>query len=140
MNRVTSMPMSTWPAGRKVAAGVFAVAGLAALACAALYVSAVLFLVLNRANPRQAEFTSIVDYWGIYAGDPPLRRKLLASMVVSGLGLFVVLPGALFAASRPRRALHGDARFANASEVAKSGLLGGKNVTGPSILIGRHRG
>ena len=140
MNGVTSMPMSSWPIGRKVAAGVFALAGLPILACAAVYVSAVLFLVLNKANPRQAEFTSIVHYWSLYADDARLRKKLVAAMVLSGLGLLVVLPGALFAASRPRRPLHGDARFANAAEVAKAGLIGGTNASSPGILVGRYRG
>jgi type IV secretion system protein VirD4 len=140
MNGVTSLPMSSWPAGRKVAAGVFAVTGFAALGCAAVYLSAVLFLVLNKANPRQAQFTSITHYWDLYADDAVLRKKLLASIAISGLGLLIVLPGALFAASRPRRPLHGDARFANAGEVASAGLLGDTKSTGPSILVGRYRG
>ena len=58
----------------------------------------------------------------------------------SGLGLLVVLPGALVAAARPRRALHGDARFANPGEVARAGLLGAATAAGPGILIGRYRG
>ena len=120
MNGITSLPMSSWPARRKAAAGVFAVAGFTVLACAAVYLSAVLFLLLNKANPRQAEFTSIVDYWGLYSDDVRLRKKLVGSMAVSALGLLVVLPGALFAASRQRRPLHGDARFANAGEVVKA--------------------
>jgi type IV secretion system protein VirD4 len=140
MNGVTSLPMSSWPAGRKWAAGAFAVAGFAALGCAAVYLSAVLFLVLNKANPRQAQFTSITHYWALYADDAALRKKLLASIALSGLGLLVVLPGALFAATRPRRPLHGDARFANAGEVASAGLLGNSNSAGPSILVGRYRG
>ncbi len=140
MNGVTSLPMSSWPVGRKVAAGVFAVAGLTTLACAAIYVSAVLFLVLNKANPHQAEFTSIVDYWDLYADDARLRKKLIGSMAASVLGLLVVLPGALFAASRQRRPLHGDARFANASEVARAGLNDNTKSSGPSILVGRYRG
>ena len=43
-------------------------------------------------------------------------------MTLSGVGLLVVLPGALFAAARPRRALHGDARFANTTEITRAGL------------------
>jgi type IV secretion system protein VirD4 len=84
----------------------------------------VLFLVLNKANPRQAGWTSIAHYWELYADDAALRKKLVASMAVSGLGLLVLLPGALFVAARPRRALHGDARFANTSEIARAGLIG----------------
>jgi type IV secretory pathway TraG/TraD family ATPase VirD4 len=141
MSSVASLPMSAWPTGRKVAAGVFAVAGFVALGCAAVYLSAVVFLLLNKANPRQAEFDSIVRYWHLYADDAQLRKKLLASMVVSGVAPLIVLPGALIAAARPRRALHGDARFASAAEVARAGLTGGHGkTTQPSILIGRHRG
>ena len=140
MNGVASLPMSSWPIERKVAAGAFVVAAFVALVGAAVYLSAVLFLLLNKANPRQAEFTSIVHYWDMYADDARLRKKLVGSMAVSGLGLLVVLPGALFAASRPRRPLHGDARFANAGEVARAGLLGSTKPSGPSILFGRYRG
>ena len=141
MSGIASLPISAWPTGRKVAAGAFAIAGYAALACAAVYLSGVMFLVLNKANPRQAEFGSIVHYWDLYADDAQLRKKLITSMVVSGIGLLIVLPGALIAAVRPRRALHGDARFANAAEVASAGLTGGRGkAPQTSILIGRHRG
>ncbi len=140
MNGITSSPMSSWPVGRKAAAGVFAVAGFSALVCAAVYVSAVLFLLLNKANPRQADFTSIVDYWDLYADDARLRKQLIGSMAASAIGLLVVLPGALFAASQQRRPLHGDARFANASEVAHAGLIDSTKLPGPSILVGRYRG
>jgi type IV secretion system protein VirD4 len=144
VNGAASLPMSSWPAGRRVAAGVFAVAGFAALACAAVYLSAVLFLVLNKSDPRQARFTSVAHYWRLYAGDPRLRKMLVASIATSGIGLLVVLPGALFAAARPRRSLHGDARFASVGEVMSAGLLAKRSArgesVGPSILVGRFRG
>jgi len=140
MSAVDSLPMSSWPAGRKVAAGTFALVGFAALACAAVYLSAVVFLLLNKANPRQAQFASIARYWNLYADDAQLRKTLVAAMAISGVGLLVVFPGALVAATRRRRPLHGDARFANAGEVARAGLVGGGNPAGPSILVGRHRG
>ena len=35
-----------------------------------------LFLVLNKANPKQAQFASIVHYWDLYADDAQLRKKL----------------------------------------------------------------
>lgn len=144
MNGIASLPMSSWPAGRKVAAGMLAAAGLAVLSGTALYLSAVLFLVLNQADPHQAGITSIVHYWDLYADDALLRKKLVASIVVSAIGLLVVLPGALFAAARPRRSLHGDARFAHPGEVARAGLLTPPakrgRTAGPSILVGRYRG
>ncbi|HEY1393729.1 MAG TPA: type IV secretory system conjugative DNA transfer family protein, partial [Methylibium sp.] len=118
--------------------GVFAVAGYVTLTCAAVYLAGVLFLVLNKANPRQAHFGSIVHYWDLYAGDTQLRRKLQLAIGVSGLGLLVLLPAGLAAAARPRRALHGDARFANSAEIDRAGLTGSDGQ--PGILIGRHRG
>ena len=141
MNGSTALPFSAWPMGRRVAAGVFALGSYVALACAAVYLAGVLFLVFNKANPRQAGLTSIAHYWQLYNDDAALRKKLVVSMAVSGLGLLVLLPGALFVAARPRRALHGDARFANTTEIARAGLVGrpGRS-SGPAILIGRHRG
>jgi type IV secretion system protein VirD4 len=138
VSSLTALPFSAWPMGRKIAAGVFALGSYVALALAAVYLAGVLFLVLNKAPPGQARFASIVHYWQLYADDPGLRRRLVAAMTLSGVGLLVVLPGALVAAARPRRALHGDARFANAVEVARAGLT--RSGGGPGILIGRHRG
>lgn len=61
--------MASWPLPRKVAAALFGVVCVVGLACAAIYLSAVLFLILNKADPRQARFTSIANYWQIYADD-----------------------------------------------------------------------
>jgi type IV secretion system protein VirD4 len=138
MSSIAALPFSAWPTGRKVAAGAFAVIGYAALACAAVYLAGVLFLVLNKANPRQAQFTSIVHYWDLYADDAQLRKKLQLAIGVAGIGLLVLLPAGLVAAARPRRALHGDARFASPAEVDRAGLTGSDGQ--PGILIGRHRG
>lgn len=132
------MPFHAWPTGRKVAAGIFAAIGYAALACAAVYLAGVLFLLLNKANPKQAHFTSIVHYWDLYADDARLRKKLQLAIGVSGISLLLLLPAGLVAAARPRRALHGDARFASPAEVDRAGLTGGDGQ--PGILIGRHRG
>jgi type IV secretion system protein VirD4 len=138
MSSVAALPFSAWPTGRKVAAGAFAVTGYVALACAAIYLAGVLFLVLNKANPKQAQFTSIVHYWDLYADDAQLRRKLQLAIGASAIGLLILLPAGLVAAARPRRALHGDARFASPAEVGRAGLTGGDGQ--PGILIGRHRG
>jgi len=138
MSGVAALPFSAWPTGRKVAAGVFAVAGYVALACAAVYLAGVLFLVLNKANPKQAQFSSIVHYWDLYADDAQLRKKLQFAIGVSGIGLLILLPAGLVAAARPRRALHGDARFASPAEVDRAELTGSDGQ--PGILVGRHRG
>jgi type IV secretion system protein VirD4 len=137
MSATTSPPVSSWSVGRKAMAGIFALAGYAALGCATVYLAGALFLVLNKADPRQAGFGSIVHYWHLYADDAGLRKKLIGSIAASTIGLLVVLPGALFAATRQQRPLHGDARFANAGEVRRAGLIDNAKPTGPSILVGR---
>jgi type IV secretion system protein VirD4 len=133
--------MTCWSTSRKLAAGVLAFVGMVGLACVAIYLSGALFLLLNKVDPRQAQFSSIVSYWAWYADDATLRTKLIASIVISGFGLVVVLPGALVAAARPKRPLHGDARFASPQEVARAGLLSDADVPArPRVLIGRYRG
>jgi type IV secretion system protein VirD4 len=137
MSRPGALPSSAWSTGRKIAAGLFALAGYAVLASTAMYLSGALFLLLAKANPAQARLTSIALYWQLYADDPPLRKKLLVAIGVSAGGLLVLLPLALVAASHQRRPLHGNARFATAAEVRRAGLT---RTDGPGILVGRHRG
>lgn len=132
-----ALPAAAWSTGRKLAAGLFALAAYAFLACAATYLSGALFLLLAKTNPAQARFTSIFHYWQRYADDPPLRKKLQAAIGVCAGGLLVVLPLALVAASHQRRPLHGSARFATAAEVRLAGLT---RTEGPGILVGRHQG
>jgi len=126
-----------WPAARRTAAAAFGLVACAVLACAAVYLSGVLFLLLNKANPSQAGFSSITRYWQLYADDPALRRKLQVSIAAASGGLFVLLALAMAAAVQRRRPLHGDARFATLAEVARAGLASGGQ---PGILVGRYRG
>ncbi len=141
MSAVAALPLSTWSPQRKLAAWLFGAMVLMGLATAALYLSAAMFLVLNKADPRQAGLTSTLDYWALYADDDRMRDKLQTSLAVSFGGLLVALPGALFIAARPRRPLHGDARFASRAEISRAGLLPRRGRdAGPSILIGRYRG
>lgn len=141
MSQALALPFTAWSVGRRVAAGVFAAVVATALLCAAVYLSGVLFLLLSKADPRQARWISITTYWQLYSGDAVLRQRLFTAMALSGAGLLVILPGALIAAAQPRRALHGDARFASAGEVARAGLVdSASQPDSPSILIGRFKG
>lgn len=141
MSQALALPFATWSKGRRVVAGAFAALVATALLGAAVYVSGALFLMLSKADPRQARWGSIATYWQLYADDTVLRQRLLAAMALSGVGLLVILPSALFAAARPRRALHGDARFSSVGEVARAGLMDSANRPDtPSILIGRFKG
>lgn len=127
---------ATWSPGRKLGAGIFALLALGVAAGAGCYLAGVLFLLLNKASPAQARLASIVHYWKLYSDDPPLRKRLLTAITVSG-GLQLALPLAMVLTTRQRRSLHGDARFATASEVLASGLT---DSAAPGILVGRYRG
>lgn len=141
MNAKLLWPTVSRPDVRRTALGIVSVFGVALLVIAALYLSGVLFLVFSKTHPRLAAWNSIVDYWQIYADETALRKRLLVSIVTAHLVTLVLLPVALISASRPRRPLHGDARFASTSEVKKAGLLvTDKRAATPSILIGRFRG
>jgi type IV secretion system protein VirD4 len=139
MSAVTALPFPAWPLGRKVAAAAFVLLGYGALVCAAVYLAGVVFLMLNRADPRQAYLGSIAHYWFLFADDAGLRKKLQLSIGLSGISLLLVVPATLIAAAHPRRPLHGDARFASEGDVRRAGLYGGA-ARHPAILIGRHRG
>lgn len=135
---IGSPDWSAWGAGRKLAAGLFGLACAALLAAQALYASGALFLLLSKADPRQAGLASILHYWALYADDPVLRPRLLGSIAAAGVALLVVLPAGLVAAARRPRPLHGDARFASRAEVARAGLLlDGRHRGPPAILLGR---
>ena len=88
MNSSSALPMTSWSLMRQSAAALLVLICMVGLGCAALYVSAVLFLLLNKADPRQARLASMVDYWAWYAGTPKQRQKLVGSITASGLALF----------------------------------------------------
>ena len=141
MSAAAALLMTTWTPARKGVAGLFIAIVFCGLACAAVYLSAVLFLLLNKVHPRHAEFMSIATYWDAYADDPRRRRQLVGSVAASGVALLVVLPFSLIVAARKPRPLHGDARFATTGEVQRAGLLDcGRQSALPSILVGRFRG
>jgi type IV secretion system protein VirD4 len=130
---------ASWSPARKAAAGAFAAILCAGLVALAVYSSAVLFLLLNKVDPRGVSFAGIVTYWQLYKDEPKLRKKLLASIGASAVGWLIVVPAAAILGSRPRRRLHGDARFATPAEIAAAGLIL-RTSSPPSVLIGRHRG
>jgi len=78
MTTVNALPLSSWSPGRKLAAGLFAFSTLTALAGAAVYLSGILFLLLNHTDPRQARWGSIVHYWHWYVRRCPATHPTAA--------------------------------------------------------------
>ena len=79
MSQALALPFTAWSVGRRVAAGAFAAVVATALLCAAVYVSGVLFLMLSKADPRQARWSSITSYWQLYSEDAVLRQRLFTA-------------------------------------------------------------
>ncbi|HEY1129968.1 MAG TPA: type IV secretory system conjugative DNA transfer family protein [Roseateles sp.] len=123
MSNAPTLAGPAWSVGRKAAAWVFGLVGFLTLAYAGYCLAGALFLVLNKANPTQARPGSIVRYWHLYADDPALRKKLIAAIAIP-CALQVAVPAAWVMAARPRRRLHGDARFATVAEIVAAGLTG----------------
>ncbi|MFG6412290.1 type IV secretory system conjugative DNA transfer family protein [Roseateles sp. DC23W] len=128
--------MVLWSTQRKVAALILAFCAYVALLLVAMYLAGVLFLLLNLVSPSPAGVFSIAEYWMAYADDEGLRTRLEVAIAAAAGGLLIVLRVVLFVRVRPLRYLLGDARFACAAEVRRSGLLA---CTPASILLGRYR-
>ncbi|WP_076999601.1 type IV secretory system conjugative DNA transfer family protein [Variovorax sp. KK3] len=122
--------------GRHKAA--IAAGALVAVVCfltLANYLAGVILFLSYRQSPEHAAFTTIEQAWEV-ADTPAARQKVKASAALS-LVLCLVLPGlllqALLAGRKPP--LHGNARFANARDIAKEGLDGPHG-----IILGKHDG
>jgi type IV secretion system protein VirD4 len=137
----SAFPMAVWSTGRKALAVVCAAGALMLLSATALYLSAVLFLLLNKTSPAPARLFSIAQYWERYGQIPKQRSRLQFASGTSVALLFVALPLGLAQAAHPRRPLHGDARFAHRAEITRAGLLWRpEDANTPGILVGRYRG
>lgn len=100
-------------------------AATAALGCASQYLGAFPFLYWVHADPRTATPLTIARYAHYYGSRDDIRRKLWIS---SGVGLaLVAIPVAIALLPKPR-ALHGSARFATRSEIARAGLFAKEGI------------
>ncbi|MFG6412289.1 hypothetical protein ACG02S_00105 [Roseateles sp. DC23W] len=110
-----------------VAAVAFGGAACAARMGLAMEIAGVLLLALNLVGKAKA--ISIVRYWRLCEVASNLRRKQAISIAVPGVGLLLLLLAV-------RRTLRGDAKFANAAEIGRSGLSD-DNSNGPPPSPGR---
>jgi type IV secretion system protein VirD4 len=111
--------------------------GAAVAVFVTLYASGFLFLAFNKVDPTQASPLSIIDYWHWYRGTAA-DKKLKAAILLSTVVFMLITPIALFAATRSKRSLHGDARFARSPEIEKAGLFV-KDPKEPVVLVGKFR-
>ncbi len=96
--------------------------------CGADYLAGVTFAITNKQLPEAVSLATWPESWRIYSEDPIQRKRLQLSAGVGGFVLFgIPLLMGLSVRSR-RKPLHGDARFARASEIQQAGLYGARGV------------
>ncbi|TVT60045.1 MAG: type IV secretory system conjugative DNA transfer family protein [Azoarcus sp. PHD] len=102
---------------------------------AAEYIAGGAYFVVNKSIPTDITLDTWSQYWDWYSDDPVQRKRLQMSAGIAGILVYLV-PLMIFSAVRSGgRSLHGDARFAVASEVRKAGLY---EETG--IIVGKYNG
>lgn len=100
-----------------------------------LYLAGWIFewLVFRGEGSKPDLFTWLV-YHQHYGSDPVVRKKLVISAMLAAL---VTLSPTALLWLKPRKSLHGNARFANAVDIRRAGLLTGD---GDGIVLGRKGG
>lgn len=99
------------------------------------YIAGAVYFMVNKTAPDGITLDTWMQYWTWYS-EVPVQRKRLQIAAFIGAFLVFVLPGLVISAlTSKRRSLHGDARFAYASEVRNAGLNGQKG-----IIVGKYNG
>ncbi|EKS9798973.1 type IV secretory system conjugative DNA transfer family protein [Burkholderia cepacia] len=120
-----------------------------ALVVAGQYAGATLFAQIEQLPESVVSVWTLLDYWQAYGHVFKVRLALIAgttvSVILPAVPLFVVVLALLV--NRPKRELHGSARFARVHEIRKYGLLDeaeGRVKPGrrryPSIIVGKYLG
>ncbi|WP_242538856.1 type IV secretory system conjugative DNA transfer family protein [Trinickia acidisoli] len=110
-----------------------AIGTLVVVAPAGLWLAGAIYMLESKLPIRGSSVVSWYEYWYWYRGDPIQASHLYAAL---GKAVFIVIILIFFlilAVTRRRRSLYGDARFANRSEIHRSGLLGTHGV-----IVGKY--
>lgn len=87
------------------------------------YAAGGLYFIVHKTDPRQVTAETWQEYWDQYQDDPKEVKRLKGSMGFAAFGIFG-LPLILIALALSKsRSLHGDARWATASEAREAGLF-----------------
>lgn len=101
----------------------------AAATIAIAWLAGFVFFALSKINPfDKTDFSTWWTYWQYYQDDPVIFKRLKVSGIIAaviGYGVPLLIASDLM---REVRTLHGEARFANASEIEKAGLFGNDGI------------
>ncbi|MBN3786096.1 type IV secretory system conjugative DNA transfer family protein [Burkholderia sp. Ac-20353] len=133
---------------RVVALGLVALVVLTGLAVAGQYAGATLFAKLEKLPDSAIGLWTLRDYWHAFGDMKAVKRSLQIATAVSVM--VPLLPIAAVVAAlvmKPKRDLHGDARFAYSYEVRRYGLLDEANgrtrrkgdYRDPTIIVGKYK-
>ncbi|MCR4471169.1 type IV secretory system conjugative DNA transfer family protein [Burkholderia sp. SCN-KJ] len=134
---------------RVVAGGLFALVAIAGLVVAGQFAGATLFAKLEKLPDSAVGLWTLRDYWHAFGDIKGVKRSLQMATLVSII--VPVLPIAAVVAAlvaKPKRELHGDARFAHGYEIRRYGLLdeangrtrGNGDYRDPTIIVGKYKG
>lgn len=100
------------------------------------------FAAMQHIPPETVDVHTLSNYWRDYSHIKKIRAALMLGYALSiALPVVPVVLAIAALLSGSRRELHGSARFANAGEIRKAGLLGdGENEKWPGILVGKYKG
>lgn len=107
------------------------------------------FLEWQKIPTEHFGYDTILKYQDVY-GHIDKVAKAIKGSILAGVVMWLVLNVVVFTAlfSKPKRELHGSARFANDAEIRRAGFLPNdkeraklqtKKPSKPSILIGKHK-
>ncbi|PMS15624.1 TRAG family protein [Trinickia dabaoshanensis] len=133
---------------RVVALGLLALVVLAGFALAGQYSGAAVFAKLEKLPSSAIGFWTLHDYWRAFGEVKAVKRSLQVGTAVSIL--VPILPIAAVVAAlvvKPKRDLHGDARFAHSYEIRHYGLLDEASgrlrrkdgYRDPTIIVGKYK-
>jgi len=120
---------------KTVVVALLIVAWLGAGAWALRYAAGGLYFIVHKTDPRQVQAGTWQEYWDQYQDDPKERKRLQASMGFAAFGLFGLPLIIIALALSKSRSLHGDARWATASEARDAGLYAEKG-----LILGKFNG
>ncbi|MBL0726117.1 type IV secretory system conjugative DNA transfer family protein [Piscinibacter sp. HJYY11] len=138
------LPSQQWSRARKLVAATAISILFVLLWATAAHLSVVFFLLMHKSSPTAVRPLDLIVYWQHYGPERHFRPSLTTATVGAHVLMLGVVPLLLMHTARPRRKLHGDARFATRAEIARAGLL--PNVLtwhrprSPAILVGAYRG
>jgi type IV secretion system protein VirD4 len=105
------------------------------VAPAVLFLAGAIYMIEMKLPVSGVALTTWYQYWYWYRSDPVQATQLHGALakavfLIGVVAIFLTLA----AASRKQQSLYGDARFANRSEIRRSGLLGKHG-----IVVGKYR-